>query len=181
MRHAKYFSLIIIIALMSLLCSCDKGGNDLEIKTSPSDKTLIDLASQIYDESQLLELVRFKGSINELNAQYPIECVREVSGNYRVSYLGHESIVVLIFTDFGHNISAKIHNFQISKSDLNKIIKGQSIEEVIKIDPNGEYLFLYTGRNDVPKTSSHYTKEGYLITIEYDISNTVIGINEELI
>ena len=67
------------------------------------------------------------------------------------------------------------------KSDFDKLVKGQSLDEVRAIDPNGEYLFLYTGRNDAPKVSSHYTKDGYLITIEYDVSNVITSINEELI
>ncbi len=55
------------------------------------------------------------------------------------------------------------------------------LEEVRAIDPDGEYLFLYTGRNDVPKVSSHYTKDGYLITIEYDESNAVVSVEQELV
>ena len=45
-------------------------------------------------------------------------------------------------------------------------------------DPDGEYLFLYTGRND-QRYSSHYTMDGYLIIIEWSNENTVETIHIE--
>lgn len=181
MRFKKSFALISIIILLFLLCSCAKGGSDLKIETSPADKSLIDLASKIYDEPQLSELAKFNGLIDELNAQYPIECLREDNGTYRAAYLGDGSIAVLLFDNYGNRLWGNIYNTQLLKSDFDGLTKDQSLEEVRTIDPNGEYLFLYTGRNDTPKVSSHYTKDGYLITIEYDASNNIISINEELI
>lgn len=177
----KTFILIFMTIFSVLLCSCAKGGSDLKIEISPSDKSLIDLASIIYEELQLSELVKFNGSIDELNAQYPIECLREDNGTYRVAYLGDGSIAVLLFDNYGNIFRGNIYNTQLLKSDFEGLTKGQSLEEVRKIDTNGEYLFLYTGRNDIPKVSSHYTKDGYLITIEYDASNNVVSISEELI
>ena len=181
MRFEKFFASIYIIILLFLLCSCDKGGSDLKIEISPSDKSLIYLTSKIYDETELLELTKFNGSLNELNIKYPIECLRENNGMYRVSYLGNESVAILLFDGSGNKISGSTYITQLVKSDFDCLAKGQSLDEVREIDHNGEYLFLYTGRNDTPKVSSHYTKDGYLITIEYDVSNVIININEELI
>lgn len=176
----KSFALISIISLF-LLYSCAKKGSNLKTEISPPDRSLIDLASQIYDEPQLSELAKFNGLIDELNAQYPIECLREDNGTYRASYLGDGSIAVLLFDDTGNSLLGKIYRTHLLKSDFDRLVKGQTLEEVKIIDPNGEYLFLYTGRNDTPKISTHYTKDGYLITIEYDVSNIIISINEELI
>lgn len=181
MRLKKSFALISIMILLLLLCSCAKGGSDLKIETSPSDKSLTDLTSKIYDEPQLSELMKFNGSIDELNAQYPIECLRENNGIYRVAYLGDGSIAVLLFDNYGNKFWGNIYNTQLLKSDFEGLTKGKPLEEVRKIDPNGEYLFLYTGRNDTPKVSYHYTKDWYLITIEYDASSSILSINEELI
>ena len=181
MRLTKWFSLIATIVLVILICSCAKGGSNLKIEISPSDKSLVDLASKIYDETQLLELTKFNGSMNELNTKHPIECLRQDNGTYRVSYLGDGSIAVLLFDDSGNRLSGNIYSTLLLKSDFDSLVKGQLLDEVRLIDPNGEYLFLYTGRNDTPKVSSHYTKDGYLVTIEYDVSNVIISINEELI
>lgn len=181
MRLKKSFALISTIIMMFLLCSCAKGGSDLKIETSPSDKSLIDLTSKIYDEPQLSELIKFNGLIDELNDQYPIECLREDNGIYRVAYLGDGSIAVLLFDNSGNKFWGNIYNTQLLKSDFEGLTKGKPLEEVRRIDPNGEFLFLYTGRNNTPKVSSHYTKDGYLITIEYDTSNSILSKNEELI
>ena len=181
MKLTKFYFLILIILSLLVFFSCTKGGNDLNIEISPSDKSLIELASKIYDETELMELAKFSGSIDELNIRYPIECLREDSGNYRVSYLGKGSVVVFLFDDSGNKIIENTYSTQLVKSDFEVLAKGQLLDEVIAVDPNGEYLFLYTGRNDTPKVSSHYTKDGYLITIEYDNSNVIASINKELI
>lgn len=153
----------------------------MKVEISPQDKSLVDLASTIYDESQLLEITTFNGSMNELNNSHTIECLRENNDKYRVSYLGDGKIAVLIFDDSGNMLLGNIYSTQLFKNDFDRLVKGQSLDEVRAVDPNGEYLFLYTGRNDTPKVSSHYTKDGYLITIEYDASNVIMSINKELI
>ena len=182
MRFAKKYSFIILSLLLVLLCSCAKGENDLKIEISSSNKSLIDLASKTYDESTLLKLVNFDGTINELNAQYPIECLRQYDGIYRASYLGDDCVAIFIFNDITSNeYFSKVYHLQLLKSNFDELVIGQTLDEVIEIDPNGEYLFLYSGRNDTPQVSTHYTKDGYLITIEYDTSNTIISINEDLI
>ncbi len=181
MRLTRYYILIFIIVMLLVICSCTKGGSDLNIEISPPDKSLVDLASKIYDETEVLELMKFNGSLNELNIKYPIECLREDNGMYRVSYLGDESVVIFLFDGSGNRLFGSTHSTRLLKSDFDKLVKGQSLDDVRAIDPNGEYLFLYTGRNDTPKVSSHYTKDGYLITIEYDISNVITSMNEKLI
>lgn len=181
MRLTKYYSLISVIVMILVICSCAKGESDLNIEISPPDKSLVDLASKTYNETELLELTKCNGSLNELNIKYPIECLREDNGMYRVSYLGNESIAIFLFDGSGNRFFGSTYFTQLLKSDFDGLVKGQSLNEVRAIDPNGEYLFLYTGRNDTPKISSHYTKDGYLITIEYDVSNSIISINNELI
>lgn len=206
MRLTKCFSIsmIIVIILLCVLCSCAEGGSSLETKTSPakepssdfvsetyesnsetetfsSEKPLVDLVSKTYNEAQLLEIVKYNGSMDELNAQYPIECLREREGVFRVAYLGENSVAVVLFDNSGNKILGGVHSTLKRKSDFSCLSKGQPLEDVRGIDPDGEYLFLYTGRNDAPKESTHYTKDGYLITIEYDDSNTIIGIEEEFI
>ena len=55
---------------------------------------------------------------------------------------------------------------------------GRHLSDVQTIDPEGEYLFLYTGRNDVPKVSTHYTTDGFVITITYDKNNVIEKIEK---
>lgn len=181
MCFVRSLFLTIGVVLLFLLSSCYIGDSNMEIEISKPDESLINLASKTYNESQLLEIVKFTGSISELNSLYPIECLRKHNGIYRASYLGSESIAVLLFDDEGNRFLGNIYYPQLLRSSFDRVKKGQFLEDVQAIDPNGEYLFLDTGRNDIPKVSSHYTKDGYLITIEYDVSNTIVSINEELI
>lgn len=181
MRHIKHFFLAYIIVLLCMLCACDKGGKNMGIRISPSDKSLTDLTSVVYEQSQLLDIAESNSSIDELNALYPIECLREIGGVYRASYLGDGSIAVILFDNSGNKIMGDIHDALLLKSDYSCLAKGHSLDNVREIDPNGEYLFLYTGRNDTPRVSTHYTKDGWLITIEYDDLNRIINIETELI
>ena len=119
--------------------------------------------------------------MDEIHAKYPMECVRKISDTYRAAYLGDGSIAVLLFDASGDGLTGKIYSTRLLKSDFDNVKQGMQLEEVRAIDPDGEYLFLYTGRNDVPKVSSHYTKDGYLITIEYDESNAVVSVEQELV
>lgn len=152
-----------------------------KLKFSPSDKRLFGLASKIYNESQLQEIASFNGYIDELDYKYPIYCLRKHNGIYRVSYLGEESIAVLLFDDACKKFSGKIFTPTILKSAFSGIEKGCSLEEVRKIDPDGEYLFIDTAKKDTPKVSSHYTIDGYLITVEYDDENTVINVDVKVL
>lgn len=181
MRLSNYYFLISVIMMLFVMCSCAKGESNLKIEMSPVDKSLADLSTKIYDEKELLELAKFNGSLNELNIKYPIECLRKNNGMYRVSYLGNGSIAIFLFDGSGNKLFGSTYITRLLKSDFDGLVKGRSLDDVRAIDPNCEYLFLYSGRNDTPKTSFHYTKDGYLITIEYDASNVIVSINNELI
>ena len=52
----------------------------------------------------------------------------------------------------------------IDHTEFNSLI---SLRDVIDSDPNGVYLFLYTGRDDLPKVSNHFSTDGYFISISY--------------
>ena len=179
MRLFKIYSLIVIF--LFLFCSCVKGGSDLQIELSPSGKNINDLVSVIYDETQLTEIVEFNGSLNRLNKKFPIECLRDNNNGYRVSYLGKESVAIVTFDSLGNKIIANIYSLNITKSEFDGLSNGHLLDEVMTVDPNGEYLFLYAGRNDIPRMSTHYTKDGYLITVEYDETLSIVEIKKEFI
>lgn len=173
------FLIIIIVLLLGLFSSCSKGVEQV-LKTSPVNENVIDIVSKKYSDSELLEISKYKGTINKLNDKYPVECLRKIGEYHRVAYLGTNSILIIYFDDNGNIISRNIYNSVLKKSDFDILKIGMSLEEVKKIDPNGDYSFIYTGRNDL-KTSLHYTKDGYILSIEYDENNTIVNISESLI
>ncbi len=172
--------LISAAALVLLLCSCGTEKSGSEIKVSLS-KSIFDLATVVYNESQLSEIADFDGSMSELDARYHIECLRKSGSVYRVSFLGEKNVAVVLFDESENKILGAVHKIRLTRFAYDVFKIGQSLEEVMTADPEGEYLFLYTGRNDAPRVSSHYTADGYLITVEYDASNVIVGIDEELI
>lgn len=172
---------IIIIILLCAFSSCGKGESELKEKICSPDKNITELVSKKYSNSQLLTIAQLEVTMNELNEQYPIECLRKIGTAYRVSYLGNDSVAVIYFDSSENKIFGRVYSLYLAKADFNELATGQLLENVQKIDPQGEYLFLYTGINDAPRISTHYTKDGYLITVEYDEENTILSVTTSLI
>ena len=179
MRLAKTF--FIMALLPWLLCSCAAKGSGWKADVSPAEKNITELSSKIYGDSQLLEIVQPHGRIQTLDSSFPIECLREKDGYYRAAYLGMEKVAILVFDESGNQILQKICSAQTLKSDFEDLEEGRTLEDVQKVDPQGEYPFLYTGRNDAPRVSTHCTKDGYLITIEYDDLGVILDLTVELL
>ena len=179
MRYFKY--LILITTILALISSCSRGEYNLKFTISTPEKTIIDLTSTIYTETQLQDIIELDVDLNEYHDVYPIECVRETVQGYRVSYLGESSFAIINFDEYGKKLYANIYTFSLNRSCFGDLANGDALSSVREFDPNGIYTFLFTGRNDVPKVSYHYTKDGYLLRIEYDSSHNIIQIDEELI
>ena len=172
---------VAVVVFLLMFASCTKGESNMKSLVSSSETNINDLATKRYDEMELQKISSFKGTINELHEQYPVYCCRQTNNMYRISYLGSDRIVLLLFDNEGNKILSKNRETKLSKSDFSILKKGDPLEKVMEIDTEGEYLFLYTGRNDTPKESLHYTKDGFLITIKYNDNNLIDYINEELI
>lgn len=175
------FNQYFIIGIICMAIAYFTYGSVRGIKTSPENKSLNDLVTKVYSAEQLSDITEVDGSINELNKLYPVECLRRYGKLYKVFFLGDGEIAIITFDDSFNKVFGEIKYLEKLKADFSVLNNGNTLKDVQAIDPNGEYLFLYTGRNDTPKVSSHYTKDGYMITVEYDSSNVIVGINEELI
>lgn len=178
MRIAKFVGVILAVCL---LCACAGGGDVQSATASPPDMSLVDLATTVYTDEALRDILQFDGTFRELDAKYPVECARSVSGSLRVAYQGNTQVALLLFDDNGGKLAGRVCNAVCARSDFDPLTRGSSLEDVQRIDPGGEYLFLYTGRNDTPRESTHCTRDGYLITIEYDSENAISGITIERI
>ena len=181
MKRVAALKIIFTLAAAVLLCSCTKAEPKFDASVSPSDKTIADLSSKRYGDSKLADIADFDGSVGELDDKYPIECVRSYNKNYRVSYLGDGSVAALVFDSHGDKQWGRVHKTRLSKADFGAIKKGEAVADVMALDPDGEFLFLYTGSDDAPRVSSHYTSDGYLISVWYDDSYKVEKVEQELI
>ncbi|MBR6918277.1 MAG: hypothetical protein IKN38_08840 [Clostridia bacterium] len=183
MRYTNAFikMLIILIILSIFMCSCEKGETDLNIIISPHDKSIIELSDSIYSSSQLSEIVTYDGSLKDYYTRYSVHCLRNLEQKYRMSFLGENKVVVVDFDASGNKLCANFFRMNSYKNSFDKLSKGHKLAEVKSIDPDGEYLFLFSGRNDLPRISSHCTLDGYIVIIEYDENNIITGINTELL
>ena len=184
----------LLLAVLCLLCSCGKKENepfDIEKCVSPNiniNRMFLKKYSQDEIEKLYDFMFHFEGTIEELNKEYPIKCVRKYENDdiyygtyYAIYYLGKQSICqVLYFKDIDE-LDIWYYKLSCPKQNFEKFKVGTHLDEVMETDPDGDYAFLYTGVNDAPKTSQHYTKDGYLITIDYDDDCKITKINEELI
>lgn len=174
-------NLFLLLVIISLFCSCSKPEGNLEIEISSENKTTFELSSKVYSNTELSEIISFKGNIKDFCKIHTIDCVRSVDLGYRISFVGNQSIGIIIFNKNGDRIFSGIYELMPKNSSYETLKLSKTLGEVQKADPNGVYSFLYTGRNDIPKTSEHYSSDGYLTSIEYDNENNVVSIAKELI
>ena len=156
-------------------------------KLSPTDVNVLDLVTKIYSDEELSEIKQFEGTIKELNELYPIECVRLTENSYRVVYKGESKFVMLFFEEETGEAGIflysrpRIYGANLMKSDFEALSNEQTLNKVKALDPDGEYIFAYLGTRSVPQISSHCTKDGFFISVEYDEDYHVINITKELI
>ena len=159
MKKTIVLLLTLILILSVCLCSCDSG----ELKISPNNKSLFELATKVYTDAELEEIKKFSGTIDELHQKYKIECLRETSGTeQRVSYLGENKVLNLYFTSKSDYVWKEL--VSISPHSLeefnNAITVGQPWSDVMGFDPAG--YFYSIGATVI---STHITRDGYIFKV----------------
>lgn len=176
----KYKLLCVVFMMVLTLCSCEKGDN-MSLTISDPNENIINLITEIYADEQIDKIKTNNNDINQLNAEYPIQCLRKNDSHYQVVYRGNQKILIVVFDLNGDKILSEIYNISEISSAFDVLSVGHNLCEVQKIDPLGDYTFLYTGRSDSPRISYHYTSDGYIIQITYDDENDIITIEKCLI
>ena len=186
----KKFMCIAIICVLLFLPGCNQTKND-EITTKPNGETQGALQSGeifVYSDEQLTEIAGSNAAKDTLLENYPTTYIRAVSiaqsdlsdakPAVEVYYRGETKVLQLMFDAIsGDRLSSLFHSTFCSKNEFEPLTTGQSLSDVQAIDPNGEYWFLYTGRNDMPWISTHYTTDGFIIRVTYDQNNVIEEID----
>lgn len=186
----KKFMCIAIISVLLFLPGCNQTEND-EITTKPNGETQGALQSGeifVYSDEQLTEIAGSNAAKDTLLENYPTTYIRAVSiaqsdlsdakPAVEVYYRGETKVLQLMFDAIsGDRLSSLFHSTFCSKNEFEPLAIGQSLSDVQAIDPNGEYWFLYTGRNDMPWVSTHYTTDGFIIRVTYDQNNVIEEID----
>lgn len=88
-------------------------------------------------------------------------------------FFGRTKLLLCYFDADGALLGAQENEYSVQSAEFDAIAVGNSLQDVIAVDPNGSYLFLHTGRNDLPHTSTHYTPDRQEIVITYDENDAV--------
>ncbi len=62
------------------------------------------LASKKYDNTELESIIQFQGNMEKLGELYPLECVRKVGDDYRISFLGDDRVAIIICDKHGEKL-----------------------------------------------------------------------------
>ncbi len=143
----------------------------------------IDYVKQTIPYDELSELLESKPTLEELNARIPLEFVRKLETSYKAVVKTDQGWVQVFFEQDGTFFdSVEMGELKgVLKDDLLRIPIGVSVKQVQKIDPDGDYDFMFTSWSGYPQTSHHYTSDGYAFSIDYNDAYEVVGISYCLI
>ena len=170
--------LVYLFSFLFLFGGCSGREDRLINWMQKENITMTKMITKTYSDTEIEEIVKFEGSLKKLNSAYEIEYIRDNNGiGYKIYYWG-ESVVGFIGYDyFGKNPTATTFSISSSKSEFDALIIGvDTLDSVREIDPEGNYIFLYTGVR-IPSVSGHFTSDGYDIDISYDDNNVITGID----
>ena len=175
--HLKGKIVILCIVILMLLTACTREG----VQVSDEDKSINELLTTIYSNSQLKEMKNLDLTLEEMHAKYPIQCLRDKSNRYRASYRSESDVLIIYFDLEGEKtFSYKRPLSKPTSSEFLELEIGQHLNEVMEFDENGDYIFLYSGSTKI-KISSHFTLDGYLIELTFDDDYKLKSIYYELI
>ena len=91
---------------------------------------------------------------------------------------GDTQVLVIHYDENGEQKSQALLSLSPPSEAFETLSTDDSINDVMTIDPNADYSFTYSGRNDTQKLSLHYTKDGFCVVVAYDSNNSIIGVEK---
>ncbi len=145
---------------------------EFQFTVSPAHVPVDYLVSRLYRHEELQSILSFGGGLPELDARYPMDCVRLHGDHYRVVYLGYDEIAVVEFDWALNVIDRQLHSLSSFQEELLEIGGGCDLALVKEISPAGVFGDGY---------SDHYTLDGYWFHYEYDENGIITHVKVELI
>lgn len=178
----KSISVIVLVLFLICLSGCNKGGNLLS--AIHDERSCIDIVKSTISFEQLKAVTASTPTIEEFNKAIPLECLREYDIMYRAPIKTEKGWVLVVFDKDRKFVNMKeIHwSKKLDKSDFMEQLKvGLNLAEVQKLDPDGDYTFLYVSWTDYPQKSYHYSADGFEIIISYGNDNCITDISSFLV
>lgn len=144
---------------------------------SDAEENINNLINTIYSNDELEKILEQTYTLESLKSFYPIECFREYYGGYKAVYSSEDKFLVIIFDNLGNKEFSCIYLKSANSEFLDRIDENTSYDDVMKLDKNGNYL----ATSSLPYHTTHYTEDGYFVSIEYDNDLYVKKIYVELL
>lgn len=176
MKRLIFVTIVIVVALCFNSCAIKK---EQTMNIIESNVSSLDLIKNEYKFSSLTDFLNKNPDINRLNNKYKVNYYKRFSNLY-YTVLGTEEgpIIVCFDADMQFNNWEKIAFSEDSACEsLKNINQDSSLDDVMRLDSNGHYPFLYSGWSEYPKISYHIFKNGTVYLIRYDSSNKVVVID----
>ena len=161
------------IILMFILCSCSKQEGQTDANSKPSGHMAVE---RLYTEQDLLAITESESNLDALLTQYPTLYTKIAYGQYQVAHYGKESVAITLFDEEKNFLFGKIYNCTLNSNAFDHLQIGDSLDAVMDLDPDGDYIFLQTGRGS-PRVSKHYTLDKSEILITYDETLRIVDIS----
>ena len=173
----------------------------LEQYVSAEDHNVTTESSARYSDSEIEEIEEFTGSFLERIRQYPFSVLRRLTyyyplfktalpytnadyettvDTYIATYIGERTIHFILYDYKGMELSSWSQELSPHSIFFERIFIDDDLNTMMNLDPAGDY-FGTSGRTDLPKLSTHYTRDGYIIIVCYDDSYKVNSIYKFLI
>ena len=153
-----------------------------------------------YSDSEMKEIEEFTGGFLERIKQYPFSALRRLTyyyplfktalpytnadyettvDTYIATYIGERTIHFILYDYKGMELSSWSQELSPHSIFFERIFIDDDLNTMMNLDPAGDY-FGTSGRTDLPKLSTHYTRDGYIIIVCYDDSYKVNSIYKYL-
>lgn len=190
-------NLIIVIVLLFLTAGCnnknkveemnyeERNMNDIIALTS--DENVNDIITKEYSNKELNEIESSDLNLENLDKIYRIECIRKDTyypfSSYKVVYKSKNKFLIICFDEKGEKLYGFSPRMSNEKHKFDSVEIGK--DKKTKIYLNDLNLSLISELDSLIRhdssLSAHYTKDGYLITFDYDENDIVIDKKVDMI
>lgn len=180
MKKVTLFAIVTIFVLCFSSCT-DKKGEAMNI--IKSDIPIMDLVTNEYKYSSVTSFLNKDPNVNELNSKFKNNFYKYFLDMYYTVIKTDEGMLIVYFdTNMRLEGWSKISFSENSTYEsLKSLSKNISLYDVLKLDPNGNYPFIYSGWSGYPRMSYHFFKNGTVYLIQYDSLDKVISIDKYIL
>lgn len=187
LRKSVLLLLCAVIALSAVLTGCGENKvKNFPVALSDTTRSALELCKDGYKDGKLTEIYEFMcggKTVDQLNDEYPIDCLRKDDDGCHVIYQGSYRILVLQFNEDGTwRKTDKLHSLYRlteTRGKFDELKEGDAVSKVQKTDPTAYFPFL-VDKTSTDLESNHYTDDGYHTTIRYDEKFKITSVTYEM-